>query len=143
MEECNFTLNKQAMRLYFRGVSYEYHEYYLSQREVARQSVQILQYRGVSYLRERQSSCPRRISAEVPHSTSGSMQLNVGQKGRVMQPQRMSLLCQLYCLGWRNSSLRCLSLFQHRLLNTFCYYLTGCADGFQWRHYLKSQQLRE
>ncbi|MBD2067768.1 hypothetical protein H6F93_09535 [Leptolyngbya sp. FACHB-671] len=50
MEECSFTLKKQTMQLYFLGVSYEYYEYHLSQREVTPQSVQMLRYRGVPYM---------------------------------------------------------------------------------------------
>ncbi|WP_190680234.1 DUF4278 domain-containing protein [Leptolyngbya sp. FACHB-671] len=38
------------MQLYFLGVSYEYYEYHLSQREVTPQSVQMLRYRGVPYM---------------------------------------------------------------------------------------------
>jgi hypothetical protein len=139
MEECNFTLKKQAMKLYFRGVSYEYCEYYLSQCEVGSQSVQMLRYRGVPYMRESQSSCPRRTSAEVAPSLKDSTLLDVGQEGCGMQRQRMGLLYKLYCVGWRNGSLRCLPLFQHRLLSVFRYYRTGYTDGFQWRqHYLES-----
>ena len=144
MEERNFTLKKQAMRLYFRGVSYEYHEYYLSQREVAPQSVQMLQYRGVPYMRSNLSFCPGQTSAEVVPSPNDRMQLDVGQEECVVQPQRMGLLCKLYCVGWRNGSRPCLPPFQHRLLSTFRHYCTGYTDGSRWRrHYLESQQLRE
>jgi hypothetical protein len=50
-----------------------------------------------------------------------------------MQNQKMGYLYKLYCLGWRNGSLRYFSLLQHGLLIIFLYYRQGFAEGLKWR----------
>jgi hypothetical protein len=51
-----------------------------------------------------------------------------------MYIQRMGFFYRLYCMGWRNGSLKHLSPFQHRLLSIFFYYRRGYTEGFQWKH---------
>ncbi|MEN9518082.1 MAG: hypothetical protein RLZZ381_670 [Cyanobacteriota bacterium] len=50
-----------------------------------------------------------------------------------MYIQRMGFLYRLYCMGWRNGSLKHLSPFQHSLLSIFLYYRRGYGEGSQWR----------
>ncbi len=46
-----------------------------------------------------------------------------------MHNQRMGVLYDLYCLGWRNGSLQYLPPLQHRLLSLFLYYRKGYSEG--------------
>lgn len=50
-----------------------------------------------------------------------------------MQTQKMGFLYKLYCLGWRNGSLKCFSPLQHGLLSIFLYYRRGFAERAKWR----------
>ena len=52
-----------------------------------------------------------------------------------MQIQRMGILYKLYCIGWRNASLKDLSPFQHLLFSIFLYYRRGFAEGSKWSKY--------
>ncbi len=95
------------------------------------QSVQVLRYRGVSYIREQRSPNLRLTSAEVVYTNS--TQLHLSQRSFVMDAQRMGFLYKFYCMGWKNGSLKCFSLLQHWLLNIFFYYRRGYIEGSQWR----------
>jgi hypothetical protein len=123
----------EAMRLYYRGVLYEY---YPSQSESSSQSfaqsVRILCYRGVLYIRQEQQILRlSRISDEVTHLPEVS-------QDHAAHPQQIGCLYKLYCIGWQNGSRQSLSLPQHRLLSISFLYRTGYTAGFKWRrHHLE------
>lgn len=132
--------------LRYRGVFYEYAQLSLKeemvgqiersrhlQPETVPQSVQVLCYRGVFYLREMRSSNVRLTSLEGVHLPNNNMQSDVNNWRRAMHIQRMGSLYKLYCLGWRNGSLKCFPPLQHWLLSIFLYYRRGFAEGSQWR----------
>lgn len=131
MEECSFLpIRGKAMKLRYRGVLYEY---YPSQPEAVPQSMRMLCYRGVFYIREMRSSNPRLTSTEVVHSLNDSTQSDVSQRSCAMHIQRMGFLYKLYCMGWRNGSLKYLPSLQHWLLSIFLLYRRGFAEGSKWR----------
>lgn len=133
--------------LCYRGVFYEYAQL-LPKKEIVEkierspqhlhpkiisQSMQVLCYRGSFYLREMRSSNLRLTSLEVVHLPNNSMQSDVSDGSCIMHIQRMGSLYKLYCLGWRNGSLKCFPPLQHWLLSIFLYYRRGFAEGSEWR----------
>ena len=95
------------------------------------QSVQVLRYRGVFYIREQRSPNLRLTNAEVVHTNI--TQLHLSQRSSAMYVQRMGFLYKFYCMGWKNGSLKCFPVLQHWLLNIFLYYRRGYIEGLQWR----------
>ena len=95
------------------------------------QSVQVLRYRGVFYIREQRSPNLRLTSAEVVHTNS--IRLDLSQRSSAMDVQRMGFLYKFYCMGWKNGSLKRFPLLQHWLLSIFLYYRRGYIEGSQWR----------
>ena len=95
------------------------------------QSVQVLRYRGVFYIREQRSPNLKLTSAEVLHTSS--TQLDISQRSSAMDVQRMGFLYKFYCMGWKNGSLKRFPLLQHWLLSIFLYYRRGYIEGSQWR----------
>lgn len=95
------------------------------------QSTRVLCYRGVFYLRETHTA---------PNSEPASLQIvqhhsvQSGQSNeRTMQSDRMGSLYKLYCIGWRNGSIKQFSQLQHGLLSLFFYYRRGFAEAVEWR----------
>lgn len=84
----------------------------------------VLRYRGVFYIREKRSPNLRLTSAT---------QLNLSQRSSAMYVQKMGFLYKLYCIGWKNGSLKCFPLLQHGLLSIFVYYRRGYIAGSHWR----------
>lgn len=103
------------------------------QPEDVTQSVQVLRYRGVFYIRKLRSSHPKQTNTEVVHLPNDSTQLNVSQRNYPMPIQRLGLLYKLYCMGWKNGSLNCFSFLQHWLLSIFLHYRQGYSEGSAWR----------
>lgn len=136
------------MQLYFRGVTYDYDEYYSFKSktvlESVPQSVQVLHYRGVLYIQERRLQA-RRTGNEVAYSPKDITQSNVGQEDCAMHQQRMGCLYKLYCIGWKNGSLQYLSFLQHWLFSIFFYYRTGYTEGLKWKrlHCFENQRSKE
>lgn len=130
------------MILRYRGVFYKYTQLPLEEEMVGRQiqrsqylqpkiispSVQVLRYRGAFYLREMRSP-----SLEVVHLPNNSKQSDISNGRFGMHIQRMGSLYKLYCLGWRNGSLKYLSPLQHWLLSIFLHYRRGFAEGYKWQ----------
>jgi hypothetical protein len=50
-----------------------------------------------------------------------------------MDIQQMGNSYKLYCIGWKNGSLGCLTPLQHRLLSIFLYYRKGYTEATKWR----------
>ena len=50
-----------------------------------------------------------------------------------MQSQQMGCLYRLYCLGWRNGSMKCFNRLQHWCFWIFLYYRQGFAEGAEWK----------
>lgn len=96
------------------------------------QSVQMLRYRGVFYLREKRSPNLSLTSAKVEHLLNDSTQ-KISQRNCVIPNEPMGYLYKLYCIGWKNGSLQCFSVLQHWLLSIFVYYRRGYNQGLQWR----------
>jgi hypothetical protein len=127
------------MRLYYRGVSYEY---YSSQAESSSQftaqPMQVLQYRGTLYIRrEHRLLNLRRIRNKATHLSE------VSQDSHTASPQQIGFLHKLYCIGWHNGSLQSYSPLQHRLLSSLILYRTGYAAGFKWRQHNLESRYRE
>jgi hypothetical protein len=119
------------MRLYYRGVLYEY---YPSQSESSSQSfvqpMRVLCYRGILYIRQEQQLLHlNRISDEFTHPSE------VSQDNHAARPLKIGFLYKLYCIGWQNGSRQSLPLLQHRLLSIFLLYRTGYTAGFKWRRH--------
>lgn len=132
--------------LRYRGVFYEYTQSLtkeIVEQQIERSQhlqlkfvsplVQVLRYRGASYLREVRLSNLRLTDLDVVHLPNNCTQSNVSNWRFAMHIQCMGSLYQLYCLGWRNGSLKYLSPLQHWLLSIFLHYRRGFADGSQWR----------
>ena len=100
------------------------------QQEDISQSVQVLRYRGVFYIRQRSPNL-RLTSAEVVNTNI--TQLHRSQRSSAMDVQRMGFLYKFYYMGWKNGSLKCFPLLQHWLLSIFLYYRRGYNEGSQWR----------
>lgn len=134
------------MILRYRGMFYKYTQLPLKEEMVGRQiqrsqhlqpktispSVQVRRYRGAFYLREIDSPNLRSTSLEVVHLPNNSKQSDTSN-GIVMHIQRMGSLYKLYCLGWRNGSLKHLPPLQHWLLSIFLHYRRGFAEGYKWK----------
>lgn len=108
------------------------------QPENAYSSVQVLRYRGVFYLKQRLANL-KLTSTEVGHlPNNSSTHLDINQRSCQIYMQRMGFLYKLYCVGWKNGSLKCFSAFTHWLLSIFFYYRVGFSEGSKWRqqHYL-------
>lgn len=98
----------------------------------APRSMRVLCYRGVFYLREvRPAPNSEPATLRLTQEQYRSMQLD--QRNRTMQDERMGYLYKLYCIGWRNGSIKHFSQLQHWLLNSFSYYRRGFAEGAEWR----------
>ncbi len=110
---------------------------YIQPKDVS-QSVQVLRYRGVFYIPQRLSNL-RRANA-IEYLLNDSTQLEVSQRNCAIPIEPMGYLYKLYCMGWKNGSLKCFPVLQHWLLSIFLYYRRGYTKGFQWRqqHYLAS-----
>lgn len=133
--------------LCYRGVCYEYAQLLpkkemLEQIErspqhfhpkIISQSVQVLCARGAFYLREMRAPNLRLTSLEVVHLPNNTKQSDVSNWRCAMAIQRMGSLYKLYCLGWRNGSLKCFPPLQHWLLSVFLHYRRGFAEGSHWR----------
>ncbi len=101
------------------------------QSEDVSQSVQVLCYRGVFYVREQKSPNLRLNSAEVVHTNS--TQLDLSQESSAMYIQRIGFLYKFYCMGWKNGSLQYLHPLQHWLFRMFFYYRLGYHEGSAWK----------
>lgn len=133
--------------LRYRGLFYEYAQISLKKEMVGHmerssqhlypktvsQSAQVLCYRGAFYLQKMRSSNLRLTNLEVVHLLNNSTQSDVNNWKSTMHIQRMGALYQLYCLGWRNGSLKCFPPLQHWLLSIFLYYRQGFKEGSEWR----------
>lgn len=128
--------------LCYRGVFYKYAQL-LPKKEIVEQierssqhhhpktvpqSTQVLCYRGAFYLQKMRSS-----NLEVMHLPNNSTQSDVNNWKYTMHIQQMGSLYKLYCLGWRNGSLKCLPPLQHWLLSIFLYYRRGFTEASEWR----------
>ncbi len=91
-------------------------------------SVQVLRYRGVFYIRELTST-----KKEVERLPNYTTQSGGSQRSCAMPIQQMGFLYKLYCMGWKNGSLKCFPTLQHCLLNIFLYYRKGYIEGLKWR----------
>lgn len=91
-------------------------------------SVQVLRYRGVFYIRELTST-----KKEFGHLPNYTTQSGVSQRSCAMPIQQMGFLYKLYCMGWKNGSLKCFPTPQHWLLSIFLYYRKGYVEGSKWR----------
>lgn len=105
-------------------------EYHYPQPEDDVLSVRVLRYRGVFYIRELTST-----KKEVGHSPNCTTQLSVSQRSCAMPIQQMGFLSKLYCIGWKNGSLKCFPTPQHWLLSIFLYYRKGYLEGSKWRQH--------
>jgi len=137
------------MKLRYRGDLYEYYssqpisleqetvgQIWRSQQlqpKVLLQSVWVLRYRGLFYLRDMPSSHPRLSSTEAVPLDDNTQLEDISQDICAMHIQGMGFLYKLYCLGWRNGSLKCLPALQHWLLSIFLYYRRGYTEGSEWR----------
>jgi hypothetical protein len=102
-----------------------------SKEELAPQSVKILCYRGVFYLQKiRPKPCSEPVRLTQEHH---SMQLAHSNESWTMQNKQMGHLYKLYCIGWRNGSLKQFSLLYHWVLSLFFYYRQGFAEGTEWK----------
>ena len=132
--------------LRYRGVFYKYAQLSLKKEMVGQiersqhlqpktvsQSAQVLCYRGAFYLREMRSSNLKLTNLEVVHLPNNSTQSDVSNWKSTMHIQRMGSLYKLYCLGWRNGSLKCFPPLQHWLLSIFLYYRRGFTEASEWR----------
>jgi hypothetical protein len=97
------------------------------------QSVQVLRYRGVFYIPEQRSPNLKRANAKVEYLLNDSTQLEVSQRNPVILVEPMGYLYKLYCMGWKNGSLKCFPILQHWLLSIFLYYRLGYSQGFEWK----------
>ncbi|PSB28594.1 hypothetical protein [Chlorogloea sp. CCALA 695] len=101
------------------------------------QSVQVLRYRGVFYIREKRLSNLRRANAKVEYLLNDSTQLEASQSNFAIPIEPMGYLYKLYCMGWKNGSLKCFPVLQHWLLSIFFCYRRGYSQGFEWRQQKK------
>jgi hypothetical protein len=83
------------------------------------QSVQVLRYRGVFYVREKRLSNLKRANAKVEYLLNDSTELEVCYGNYAIPIEPMGYLYKLYCMGWKNGSLKCFSILQHWLLSIF------------------------
>lgn len=129
------------MTLRYRGILYKC---CLFQPEAVSQPMRKLRYRGVFYISEMRSPNCRRTGTEGADQVNSSTQSDTSQGSCAMHNERIGVLYKLYCMGWRNGSLRCLPVLQHWLLSIFIYYRRGYTEGFEWRqqHYLENQRFR-
>lgn len=105
------------------------------------ESVRVLRYRGCVYLQEIQLvqtntsevSNSERNQLKVVNLSDNSVQSKPSNSNSRTQVQRMGFLYRLYCLGWRNGSLKYFPPAQHRLLSLFFQYRRGFAEGDAWR----------
>lgn len=95
--------------------------------------MQMMRYRGVFYLREVRSSNPKSPCSRVVFLLNNSTPADVSNCRCEIQNEQMGYLYRLYCLGWRNGSIKCFSLLQHWLLSIFLYYRQGFAKGTEWK----------
>lgn len=94
-------------------------------------SIQILRYRGVSYIREVQQ-----IPLTAENALMVRKQSSAGEildRVSPVQTRRIGVLYQLYCLGWRNASLQRGSSLRHLLLSLSLDYRKGYIAGSEWR----------
>ncbi|MBW4685491.1 MAG: hypothetical protein KME40_10405 [Komarekiella atlantica HA4396-MV6] len=71
--------------------------------------------------------------AVVLRSLNDNTRLEINNWSYAMHIQRMGFLYNLYCIGWKNGSLKHLSFLQHGLFSIFLYYRRGYTEGSQWR----------
>lgn len=106
--------------------------------DAIRTSVQLLRYRGISYLQEMHAIDLSRIPAEAMPLLQSTAIVEAQHWESAIQTQPMGFLSQIYCIGWRQGSLQTLSQVQHRLLSLFLDYRRGYAAGLEWRCALKN-----
>ncbi len=97
------------------------------------QSMWVLRYRGVFYLREMRSTNLQLNHTEVVHPPSDIIQIAANRINDPMHTQPMGFVYKLYCMGWKSGSLNCFSSLQHWLLSIFLYYRQGYSEGSQWK----------
>ena len=99
-----------------------------------------LQYRGLPY--ESTARFLKTLKSGIRAKYRGIT--DVSQGSYSMHTQRMGFLYKLYCIGWRNGSLKCLPPLQHWLLSIFLYYRRGYTEGSEWKqqYRLESQRFR-
>lgn len=135
----------KAMKfLYYRGVTYQHIQAAIDLVRVERppsvpDSVKVLCYRGVYYLREvRTIPTSEPVPSQLALVQSRSRQLEQRKGKREMPNEQIGYLYKLYFLGWRNGSLKQFSQLDHWLLSFFFYYRRGFAEASEW----KQDQLR-
>ncbi|WP_088893772.1 hypothetical protein [Leptolyngbya ohadii] len=94
-------------------------------------SIQILRYRGVSYIREVQQ-IPLTAASSTTIQKHNS-EREILDRASPVQTQQMGFLYPLYCLGWRNASLQQGSSIKHLLLSFSLDYRKGYHAGLEWR----------